>query len=360
MAKLSFGRMGIRKDNVAPALGNTCQWLFTKHEYQDWRNLDLMRSHNGFMWIKSKPGAGKSTLMKFLLEAASERFPDDEVISFFFNARGDVEERSLTGLYRESLHQLLSAVPRLKTMRIAADIDRLKSDTTKVWQLSSLRAVLRRLILDPRSEQLTCLIDAFDETSKQEIRELIEFFEDLGSITLAKGIAFRVCLSSRHYPHVDLDKCRYLNLDDQHDHRRDIALYVKQKLKLHTGKIADDILESIQERAQGIVLWAVLVTQILRKDCQRGNVHKVRDRLDTIPDGLHNLFHEIIHRVADDEDDEKILFPIRSPQARTRQFAPRIRTRRPEALLLAMDDEERSGREEVTASFHSCHTLSII
>lgn len=35
------------------------------------------------------------------------------VISFFFNARGDVLERSTTRIYRSLLFQLLNALPRL-------------------------------------------------------------------------------------------------------------------------------------------------------------------------------------------------------------------------------------------------------
>lgn len=74
-------------------------------------------------------------------------------------------------------------------------------------------------------------------------------------------------------------------------------------LRLQQGKIPDDIPISVQQRAQGVFLWAVLITQIFKKDCHRGNIHNLRSRLHNLPDGLHSLSHEMIHRGADGEDD---------------------------------------------------------
>ena len=55
-----------------------------------------------------KPGAGKSTLIKFIHKSASDARNDNEiVIGFFFNARGDVLEKSITGMYRALLFDVL-------------------------------------------------------------------------------------------------------------------------------------------------------------------------------------------------------------------------------------------------------------
>jgi ankyrin repeat protein len=306
MRDLSFGRMGLRKGTITPALVNTCQWLSTSPEYISWRDPDRMSEHHGFMWIKSKPGAGKSTLMKFLLESTQDHYPDDKVISFFFNARGDADEKSLIGLYRHLLYQLLYLVPRL-IPSLVDDINRLASQG---WQLSPLKNIFRTAVLDLQSERLTCFIDALDESSEDEIQDLIDYFEELGNVILARGISLRVCFSSRHYPHVELEECQYLNLDDKHEHQQDIALYVQAKLKLRRGRIPDEIMSSILQRAQGVFLWVVLVTQILKRDYQRGNVHKLRDHLKSLPDGLHNLFNEMIHRDLNNSEDNKNLITI--------------------------------------------------
>jgi hypothetical protein len=295
MGDLSFERMGLRKSAIAPALVNTCQWLLTGREYTTWQSSNHIQNHHGFMWIKSKPGAGKSTLMKFLLESTNSQHPDDKAISFFFNARGDANEKSLVGLYRHLLHQLLSSTARL----IPLVIDEIRRVASQGWELLPLQDIFRTAVLNLESERLTCFIDALDETSEDEIQNMVDFFEELGNVAVARHLSFCVCLSSRHYPHIELERCQYLNLDYQNGHQHDIALYIQSKLKPRRGGASDDILASVQRKAQGVFLWAVLVTQMLKKDYQHGDIHKVRERLNSLPDGLHDLFHEIIHRNVD-------------------------------------------------------------
>lgn len=51
---------------------------------------------------------------------------------------------------------------------------------------------------------------------------MVEFFEDLGDSAVSAGIAFRVCLSSRHYPHISISHCVHLALDNLESHQLDI------------------------------------------------------------------------------------------------------------------------------------------
>ena len=59
---LAFEQMDFRSATIAPAYANTCDWLFSASPYKRWRDHDLVSEHKGFLWIKGKPGAGKSTL----------------------------------------------------------------------------------------------------------------------------------------------------------------------------------------------------------------------------------------------------------------------------------------------------------
>jgi hypothetical protein len=243
--------------------------------------------------------------MKFLLESTRTRYPDDTIISFFFNSRGDAVEQSTVGFYRHMLHQLLSLVPRLQS----CVIDNIKRLESQGWQLRPLKDMFRTAVLRLNSESLTCFIDALDESPEDELRDMIEFFEELGDDIVARCISSRICFFSRHYPNVELERCQYLNLDDQPEHEQGIELYLQSKLRPHRGSISDEILTSVRVRSQGVFLWAVLVTQMLRKDYQRGDIHRVRDSLERLPDGLHTLFNEMIHRGAYDQEDDRNLVP---------------------------------------------------
>lgn len=61
---LEFDEMDDRLTTIGAALADTCKWFFDKREYKAWRDPEAFHEHNGFLWIKGKPGTGKSTLMK--------------------------------------------------------------------------------------------------------------------------------------------------------------------------------------------------------------------------------------------------------------------------------------------------------
>jgi hypothetical protein len=67
MKSLSFDVMDSRLTTIDIAHRDTCSWLYSRVEYLRWQDPELRASHHGFMWIKGKPGAGRSTLMKHAL-----------------------------------------------------------------------------------------------------------------------------------------------------------------------------------------------------------------------------------------------------------------------------------------------------
>jgi hypothetical protein len=151
------------------------------------------------------------------------------------------------------------------------------------------------------AEHLTCYIDALDEcenSNESDIRGLVEFFEDLGILAVDAAINFRVCFSSRHFPHITVQNCEQLILEGQEGHQQDITDYIQAKLKLGKSGLAKELQATIRERASGIFLWVVLVVGILNKENDRGNVHHLRRRLKDIPDGLSKLFKDILCRGA--------------------------------------------------------------
>ena len=298
---LAFAKMEERRDTISKSYSNTCEWLFQKQEYLSWRDSAKMSEHYGFFWIKSKPGAGKSTLMKFFFKSAKEQLPEDNVISFFFNARGEELEKSLEGLYRSLIYQLLTKIPRLQHhLRTAGN----STSRYQKWSLESLKSVFAEAVMHLEQDRLTCLIDALDECPEVEIREMIEFFEELGESAADKGVELRVCFSSRHYPHVTMTKCQDMLLDGQAGHEEDITKYVKSKLKTRKGKTGDDLRVAVQAKAQGVFMWVVLVVRIFNKESDRGsNNASLRKCLDQIPSELHKLFEDILQRgIRDDEN----------------------------------------------------------
>lgn len=107
---LAFPEMSLRSYNIATAQSHTCEWIFETPEYKRWLDPAFQPVHHGILWIKGKPGAGKSTIMKHILRASQKKGGNGKTISFFFNARGQGLERSTEGMYRALLCQIVDSV----------------------------------------------------------------------------------------------------------------------------------------------------------------------------------------------------------------------------------------------------------
>jgi hypothetical protein len=140
---LNFKEASSRHAGIATAHPDTCRWVVDCPQYRRWRNPDAMTEHHGCLWIKGKPGAGKSTIMKGLLRHAKEVYSDEKLVFFFFNARGTALERSTEGLYRSILHQTASNVPSLL---VDLDAETMEVYAKEGWPLELLKDLCREAV----------------------------------------------------------------------------------------------------------------------------------------------------------------------------------------------------------------------
>jgi hypothetical protein len=124
-------------------------------------SAEKLKEHHGFLWIKGKPGAGKSILMKFLFSEAEESAkssPNAMVISFFFNARGDHLEMSTIGLYRSLLLQIFEKTPDLRSVLDGLDYNAQRLIREHGWQIEILKGRLAKVVEALGSQTLICYI----------------------------------------------------------------------------------------------------------------------------------------------------------------------------------------------------------
>ncbi|KAK8102552.1 hypothetical protein PG984_015698 [Apiospora sp. TS-2023a] len=295
MDSLVFDQHDARHRNIKSAHAKTCKWLLKSKIYGDWVKSKHLEENHGFFWMKGKPGTGKSTIMKFLFANARRTMKDKILISFFFNARGHELERSTTGLYRSLLLQLLEQKPSLQEV---LGSDSLRNRGTSGWSLELLKSLFEQAVQSLACTPIVCFVDALDECPETEVREMVSSFSHLGQLAVSAGYEFKVCFSSRHYPHITINKKIELVLEEHEGHGEDISLYVASELNIGQSKLADEIRQTIQTKSSGIFMWVVLVVQILNKEYDSGNVHKLRRRLKEIPEDLHDLFRDILTRDA--------------------------------------------------------------
>ncbi|KAL4889741.1 hypothetical protein BDV59DRAFT_195423 [Aspergillus ambiguus] len=266
LGSLKFDQIDVRKLTIKTAHSKTCKWLLRTPEYILWLDDTKICDHNGVLWIKGKPGAGKSTLMKFAFNSWKSR-KGKIILSFFFNARGNDLEKSTIGIVPE----LVALFDSLE--RTVWDMDEPQ------WSLDVLQDLFRQAI------------HSLGQSSV--IRDMLHFFSELGETAINARARFLVLLSSRHYPHITVDKGLELDISD----------YVDSELKIGHGNGARQIREELQAKASGVFMWVFLVVQILNKEHDRGRVRTLRRKLQEIPGDLHDLFRDILERDGENRDE---------------------------------------------------------
>ncbi|KAK3935221.1 hypothetical protein QBC46DRAFT_462210 [Diplogelasinospora grovesii] len=293
---LKFERIDSRHLSIDDAHSKTCEWFLETHEYLDWLDPDKLAQHHGFLWINGKPGAGKSTLMKFAFTHAKKTTEDAAVISFFFNARGEDLEKSTIGMYRSLLHQLLVKLPDLRELLDSSDLDLQSQSGSPTWGIE----ILRRLFSDATKRlgqrRLTCFVDALDECDESQVQGMVDNFEGLGQCAVETGTQLYICFSSRHYPYIHIQHGRQLTLEAQTGHAEDVGKYVRSKLRVGQSKHIKGIREEILRKADGVFMWVILVVEILNEEFKNGRIFAVKKRLQETPPKLSELFKDILTR----------------------------------------------------------------
>ncbi|KAI0907604.1 hypothetical protein F4823DRAFT_564659 [Ustulina deusta] len=282
---LRFDQIDSRQLGIKKAHAHTCAWFLKTPEYVNWT-----QSLHDFLWIKGKPGAGKSTLMKFLLGQLGKHKNQEVLLSFFFNARGHDLEKTTTGLYRSLLLQLFEARVDLQCLLEKVRIGH-------PWTIESLKSLFEEAVQGLGDTPLICLIDALDECHETQVRDMVSF---LSSPDIIQN-RVRICFASRHYPHT-VETAVDIVLESQSRHNKDIASYIKSALNMKKSALANQIRCDLQEKASSVFMWVVLVVDILNREYDAGRPHVLRKRIQQLPKDLHELFCNILTRDGNNMD----------------------------------------------------------
>ncbi|PTB41425.1 hypothetical protein M441DRAFT_139187 [Trichoderma asperellum CBS 433.97] len=296
LKSLKFDNYNKRYDNIKAAHAETCKWLQESAEYITWLDPDKIINHHGFLCIMGKPGAGKSTIMKYALVTARETMGDRILLSFFFNARGGDLEKSTLGMYRSLLLQLLEQLPALQD---SLDLSKFTAchDEGYRWHIEPLKYLFRQAIENIQTSKVVCFIDALNECDEDQARDTLSFFEYLIGSATSKGISFLVCFSKRYYPLISFKKGLTLVLEFRI--HQDIHQYVRRELKIGQSDIANRIRANLAKRSWGLFMWVNSVVLILNKEYDMGRIYNLQTRYLEIPGDLRELFKDILARNSD-------------------------------------------------------------
>ena len=326
-----------------------------------------------FLWIQGKPGSGKSTLCKKIYErlkthhnlmdfdaldqttksgAPMPNPPKGNTVlaSFFFSLRGAKTETSNTQMLQSLLYQILYQQRWLypffrdsyRALRPRAE----SREATVAWNFEALHRVFRNLAkvtLPDQRLEIYLLVDALDESEKEERDRVLALLQDIGrKQTPPTSCVFKCVLASRpeddikssiiknrtsHLIPEDKNKgdiqsnnvgnaISHLILEDKN--KDDIKTVIEVKLKLLRDSATDSPKTSetqsaaarpedtelgellkfaagyLESKAQGVFIWVEIATRELEKLFAKGYTPgRVKEILKRFPVELGPFYKRI-------------------------------------------------------------------
>jgi hypothetical protein len=312
LKSLYFKGINFRYSKIATAHAKTYEWAY-KISFMDW-----MKSDRSLFWISGKPGSGKSTLVKFLVDnpktlSCLEQWAGERellIASYFFWINGSNMQRSQEGLLRSVLFDILRQQPQFMENVISfvhESIDTKPKSTQDVhdlfphqWTFERLFEVFKLIMRDSESTDCFCFsIGGLDEYDG-DLETLTRFIQ---SLQVFQNI--KLCIASRPWNVFEaafgLNRKNKIYIQDLT--RDDIRIYVRDKLEGHPdfekmkeeGPGIEELVQEIVGKAQGVFLWVYLVVKSLLEGLQSADrVLDLRRRLDAFPADLNGYFGYIL------------------------------------------------------------------
>ncbi|KAM7218406.1 hypothetical protein V8F06_006170 [Rhypophila decipiens] len=327
LASLDDATLHTREVDIHETYNHTFKWIFdtpppdphspTTLLWADYRRW-LQSSSDTLYWITGKPGSGKSTMMKFIaghretdshLQKWSPQHPILSATFYSWNA-GSQLQKSLEGLLRTLLHQIISKNPSLAPEVFPdrwAMLRLFGGMSLPAWTCEELLASLSSL---PKRTfacgkySLVIFIDGLDEfnevnDSHDYLIQLIQQLKDLPNT--------KICVSSRPWTAFkDAFKNRsQLRMEDIT--AKDVEAFVHGKLHENEGfrelrdenpARANELITTIVEKAEGVFLWVDVVTRTLLTGLSDGDhLPELQALLEDIPSDLMDLYTRLWQRI---------------------------------------------------------------
>lgn len=310
LASLNYETREVRHDTIKDAHVKTFGWaLDSNFPLSKW-----LQSGDGIFWVSGKPGSGKSTLMKFLADHTQTKTflkqwaggNELVVASHYFWCSGTLMQKSWHGLLRSLIFDIFRSYPLSIQQACPERWARAGAPgaASTPWTIAELANALRAMAtLQPSSSLRFCFfIDGLDEYEGDHL-ELCEIFKGL-----VRAGTIKMCLSSRPWPVFEdglgKDLSRKLYVQDLT--YNDIKTYVAAQLECHpkwkTNSLTEtermDMVEAVTKKADGVFLWAYLVTRSLREGLSNHDtVTDLTRRLEHLPGDLEKLFRQMLESV---------------------------------------------------------------
>ncbi|KAL9637041.1 MAG: hypothetical protein Q9204_002025 [Flavoplaca sp. TL-2023a] len=271
----------------------TCSWIEARPEFLRWSTCENDPTQS-LLWICAIPGAGKTVLASYLVDLQSDA-KDGNAQSkptlYFFCKNADMDKNNSLAVVKALAHQLIQT-PQIAQNGFSQDLEYQMDNGGRARAMHVrplFRAICKILSNLPCA---TIIIDAADECNDIDI--LIP-----GLIELSHGGHVKVVLTSRREPDLVRILEDTLSLEvGPDDIRQDIGSYlefqVSQSSILSHPRVRHRIVRLLNLRSKGMFLWVALMIKELEA---RSTIEELDDALDSLPDGLNDIYERILLRL---------------------------------------------------------------
>ncbi|KAI0886806.1 uncharacterized protein GGS22DRAFT_117799 [Annulohypoxylon maeteangense] len=318
-------QMHNRFENVSTAHRKTFEWLlhgpassengeemgdwakvaaeakYQKHrEFTTWLEEDAASRKRSIFWIAGKPGAGKSTLMKFICEneVTLERLRswsgEKQLIraKAFFWKMGEDEQKNLAGMVKSLLYQILQAAPRLIPIAFP--------------QETANRTALNNLLRSAQAfkeHKMIFFIDGLDEFDGRPL----ELIQEIIGWTEHSSNHLKICVSSREWNEFEVKFEGSPNLRIHEWTHADIKKFIMDRfdeiedLSTPLDTTALSILaEVVVTKAKGVFLWVRVVLATIEQGVLNGDDFEDLERkVEAFPTELKGLYQHLLESIPE-------------------------------------------------------------
>ncbi|KIL88706.1 hypothetical protein FAVG1_07954 [Fusarium avenaceum] len=317
ISRIRYDTIQERELTIKDAYQGTFRWIFDDDDITGFKKW--LTSTGKLYWITGKPGSGKSTLMRYLMQSTSLPSRQSKceehlrqwagngenltIISFHFWAIGSQMQKTKEGLFRTLLVQLFQAHPEVIPTVAPSRWESLSLFNEGPQHLTEteLGDMFRQAITHISTRaKLALFIDGLDEFDG-DCNALVSLIGECTSCSI------KICVSSRPWTEFENAFGEYPQLRMEDLTYNDMTRYVMAKFGANPRfrtfqerhpELATDISRSVTEKANGVFLWVnIVVSSLLAGIVSGDRIEDLESRLDLLPPEIQDLYEKIIESI---------------------------------------------------------------
>jgi nucleoside-triphosphatase THEP1 len=264
-------------------------------EYTEWWESE----NSSLLFIEGKPGSGKSTLAKYFKQKLEEKDNPGVVAHYFYTFRQTELESTHQNMLRSILRRILENDEHF-FMHFQQEFRSSQPTSHREWPYDSLKKILQSCAEHTVKKQVYLIIDAMDESDKNDRRDIVALLSGLCS--KKSPCVLKIFLTSRPIPPLSrpIEEHRHFILLEN-ENGRDITKFVKDFLTPELGltnKIRMEATEYITTQARGVFIWVSLIRKELLDYIEANeDRNQIISFLKEVPVELEDYYRFTLRRV---------------------------------------------------------------